>query len=367
MATILVFTKYDDLAASTRHRFLQYRPWLEDAGIELVIEPLLANEYLEHKYNGIKINRLKIILSYIRRLSLLLFRRNFDLIIVQYELFPYLPGFFEKLIKLSGKPIVYECDDATFQQYYAHKRTFIRRALQKILLSHKLESLLQSCVLAICGNKYLEEWASQHCSHTEIVPTVVDTNIYKIATHNPSRKVAIGWIGSPSTFQYVEPILDLLNYFATENDLTVKIIGSGLNSIGFKSFELIDWSEQYEVQHIQEMDIGIMPIPDDPWAQGKCGFKLIQYMACGLPVVASPAGVNSQIIDHGVNGFIVNTEREWLDALKALIADSDLRHRMGREGRQKAEEWYSLQVQAPRITAMLSNILEQSIGEKLVE
>src|SRR6056297_1871598 len=104
------------------------------------------------------------------------------------------------------------------------------------------------------------------------------------------------------------------------------------------------------------MDIGVMPLPDTPWMRGKCGYKLIQYMACGLPVIASPVGVNAEIVEHGVNGFLVGTDEEWKSALTILLKDPDLRRRMGREGRKKVEREYSLQVQGPRVARLLREV-----------
>jgi glycosyltransferase involved in cell wall biosynthesis len=116
------------------------------------------------------------------------------------------------------------------------------------------------------------------------------------------------------------------------------------------------WSEDREVADIQEMDIGIMPLPDAPWMRGKCGYKLIQYMACGLPVVASPVGVNRDIVDHGVNGFLAETPAEWAEALGTLVTDAALRQRMGAKARALVENQYSLRVQGPYIAKLLRSV-----------
>jgi glycosyltransferase involved in cell wall biosynthesis len=124
--------------------------------------------------------------------------------------------------------------------------------------------------------------------------------------------------------------------------------------------DLVEWSEAAEVPFLQAVDIGIMPLSDTPWARGKCGYKLIQYMACGLPVVASPVGVNAEIVEHGVNGFLATTEAEWSEALATLLRDPALRQRMGAAGRRKVEEHYSLQVWGPRVAALLLDVAEKS-------
>jgi hypothetical protein len=124
------------------------------------------------------------------------------------------------------------------------------------------------------------------------------------------------------------------------------------------TLEILPWAEDTEVTLIQSMDIGVMPLPDTPWTRGKCGYKLIQYMACGLPVVASPVGVNRDIVEHGVNGFLAESDDEWRAAVDALLNDADLRRRMGAAGRKKVEEQYSLQVWGPRVAQMLRSVAE---------
>ncbi|MCQ4191416.1 glycosyltransferase, partial [Methylocystis suflitae] len=136
--------------------------------------------------------------------------------------------------------------------------------------------------------------------------------------------------------------------------------GSGKPGSADSRFEFLDWSEETEVELIQGMDIGIMPLPDEPWARGKCGYKLIQYMACGIPVIASPVGVNSDIVDEGLNGYLARDELEWEAAIRHLSADSELRRVMGRYGREKIVSEYSLHVHGPRLATMLRTIVDLS-------
>ena len=123
--------------------------------------------------------------------------------------------------------------------------------------------------------------------------------------------------------------------------------------------DLVKWTQEGEVPFLQTLDVGIMPLTDTPWARGKCGYKLIQYMACGLPVVASPVGVNRDIVEHGVNGFLAETDAEWRSAIETLLADGELRRRMGAAGRRKVEEHYSLQVWGPRVAQMLRSVADE--------
>jgi glycosyltransferase involved in cell wall biosynthesis len=273
---------------------------------------------------------------------------------VYAELFPYLPGSWEKLAFRSGRPVVYDCDDAFFHIYDAHPRPWIRR-----MLGRKLEPLLRGAAAASCGNAYLESYAARFCPNTLLLPTVVDTEVYgPLARPGPDRPVTIGWIGSPSTWPYMRPILPLLRELAQSRGVRIRVVGAGPMAQGeaFPGLDLVEWSEAREVEDVRAMDIGIMPLPDDIWARGKCGYKLVQYMACALPVVASPVGVNSEIVTPGGNGFLATGEAEWRDSLLRLIDDPALRRQFGAAGRRRVEQSYSLEVHAPRLVGLLRSL-----------
>jgi glycosyltransferase involved in cell wall biosynthesis len=351
---ILALMKYGDLAASTRQRLLQYGPVLGETGIALECVPLLDNHYLNRFNRGERISAARVAAAYVSRLRTLLGRRDFDALWVYLEAFPYLPGFVERLALRSGKPVIFDLDDAIFHQYDQHRSALVRK-----VLGRKLEPLLRGAALCLCGNDYLCDYAGRFCQRCEILPTVVDTAVLAPGRRqSPERGVpVIGWIGSPSTWPYVKPVAPLCSALAQEGLAQVRIVGAR-NGSAPEGFQLVDWSEASEVAELQGMDIGIMPLPEDPWARGKCGYKLIQYMACGLPVVASPVGVNREIVEQGVNGFLAVTAEEWEGALRALLADPDLRLRMGQAGRRKVEERYSLQVTGPRLVALLQSVIE---------
>ena len=351
----LVFAKYGDLAASTRQRFVQAIPYLAEQNITLDIVPLFDNDYLALLFTKGQRNRIAILKAYLRRAKSLWRCRDYDFIFVQYELFPYLPGAFETLLNFTKKPVFYDIDDAIFHQYDTHRNPFIRA-----LLGKKLVPLLRRVDLAFCGNAYLEHYVAQHCKRTAIVPTVVDTDAFKpLADKVASYPPVLGWIGSPSTWDYCQPLLPMLGKYAEESLLSTLIVGAGHKAQPRINFEFADWVESNEVADIQRMDIGIMPIPDAPWARGKCGYKLIQYMACGIPVIASPVGVNKDIVQHGVNGFLASTEAEWRAAIEHLLRDEPLRLRMGEAGRQIVEARYSIQVHGPRVAHSIVETLHQ--------
>lgn len=352
---LLACTKYGDRAASARQRYLQFAEHLDAAGVNLQVAPLLDNNYLDAIFSGRPASKLSLAKSYVRRFRGILREREADGVWLQYEFFPYAPGFTETLAMCRRIPLVVDYDDAIFHQYDRHKNPIMRA-----MLSGKLKPLLQRADLVICGNAYLEGYAAQYCRRTEIVPTVVNTDVYGPAPEpRADRPITVGWIGSPSSWTVVKPLTPLLTELAERLNLTVRVVGAGPQKDIPPRFEFLQWSEEEEIRLIQGMDIGIMPLPDEPWARGKCGYKLIQYMASGLPVVASPVGVNTDIVEHGSNGFLASVPREWAGAVTALAEDAELRRKMGVEGRRKIEQAYSLAVHGPRLAGMLREVMEE--------
>jgi glycosyltransferase involved in cell wall biosynthesis len=279
--------------------------------------------------------------------------RDADLYWVYVELLPYVPAAIERLAT-SGKPVVYDFDDAFFHSYDQSGNPLVRA-----LLGDKHAKLLSRAAGCACGNAYLRDFAVRHCPNSIILPTVVDTTQYR---PRPRRKgqVTIGWIGSPSTWPNVRPLLALLKELVASHGIRVRVVGAGREAEGdrFTGLELIDWSEAGEIADVQAMDIGIMPLADRPFERGKSGYKLIQYMACGLPVVASPVGVNSEIVADGLNGFLATSEAEWRSALVRLIEDAELRRALGKAGRQRAKQDFSLASQVPRLVELLRSAVK---------
>lgn len=348
---ILALTKYTALAASTRQRFAQYVPFLQAHGITVEIVPLLSDSHFEALNLG-KQRGLEAPVGYLKRLAALLTRHDYDLLWVQYELFPYLPGWTERLAAWPGKPVVCDYDDAIFHMYDGHPNAAVRR-----VLGRKLEPLLSRAAAVVCGNRYLQNYAERFCPNTIVVPTVVDTNVYVPADQGQATAPLVGWIGSPTTWVNVEPlvpaIIDALSPFGAR----FRAVGAGSAATARPGLELAVWSEATEIGEFQRLDIGIMPLLDRPFQNGKCGYKLIQYMACGVPVIASPVGVNSEIVSHGENGFLASTAEEWVDAVQHLLSDADLRQRMGEAGRRRVEQRYSLKIQQPRLLDVFTSCL----------
>lgn len=339
---ILALTKYGSRAASTRQRLLQYVPYLENNKIAVTLKPLLDNMYLDALMRGGQSSRMRVALAYVSRLGDVLASRNYDAIWIQYELFPYIPLLEGLVARLGGTPIVYDIDDAIFHMYDAHSSTVVRQ-----VLGHKLRPLMRRAAVCLCGNEYLRDYVAAAGGHPVVVPTVVDTEHFRPSSRASGAPFTVGWIGSPSTWRYVEPLLPTVLPVLERLGARFRVVGAGPAAQGIAGIDAVEWDEAREVADIQAMDVGLMPVPDEPWARGKCGYKLIQYMACGRPGIASPVGVNRVLVDDGVNGFLAATPADWVEALTILARDPERRVRMGEQGRARVVAGYSLQSQQP--------------------
>ncbi len=346
-----MLTRYDRLGASSRMRSFQYLPWLESAGISVTVAPLFSDQYVSGLQHNTK-NLAKAVSAYAGRIKTLLSCKKFDLLWLEKEALPWLPAWFEKALLPKSIPYVLDYDDAVFHHYDQHRNALVRR-----FFSDKHPALMRGAALIVAGNAYLADCAKRAGAvRVELVPTVIDLDRYPAAGVKPNNvntaPPCIGWIGQRVTAPFLSPYKSLFSRMSAIGQARFVAVGIDTASLALP-MESIAWSEQTEVQSIANFDIGIMPLLDEPFARGKCGYKLIQYMACGLPVVASPVGVNSQIVEHGVNGFLADTPEQWEHALQTLLTDASLRQRMGQAGRAKVEREFCIQVTGPRLAALL--------------
>ena len=327
------------------------------------VSPFFGSDYLTQLYAGGTTLR-SIFRAYLERIRRLVgLGSSVNLLWVEKEALPWFPWPFEKVLLPRKIPLVTDYDDAVFHRYDQHRSAIVRR-----VLARKIDSVMAASALVTAGNAYLANRArAAGAAWVEIVPTVVDVETYIVRppqtqANDPPR---IGWIGTPSTWtEYMAPMMPMISHIALRHGARISAIGASAAAMADPMLDILPWSEESEVARIQEMDIGIMPLTDTPWARGKCGYKLIQYMACGVPVIASPVGVNADIVEHGVNGFLAASEDEWRTALVTLLRDPVLRRRMGLEGRRKVEEHYSLQVWGPKVAGMLREVAERAKRSK---
>jgi glycosyltransferase involved in cell wall biosynthesis len=352
---VLLFSKYSRRGPSSRLRSLQYLPLLGEYGIDVQVQALFPDAYLEELYRGNPSSAVyRAWWHGMQRIMQLLKRSDHDLTWIEGELFPYLPNWIESALARSVTPYVVDYDDALFHRYDLSQSPIVRR-----FLGSKIDQVMRNAICVIAGNGYLAARALHAgASRIAIIPTVVDEQRYTTVNHGPDRKPVIGWIGSPNTEHYVLDNREMLERICAKYGARLLLVGANpeiASQFNRVVPEVAAWSEESEVGLINNMDIGIMPLRDGPWERGKCGYKIIQYMACGLPVVASAVGTNSDIVRHGENGFLADDTSAWEERLGQLISDWSLRSRMGQIGRSCVENEYSLKAQAPRLAEVLCN------------
>ncbi len=340
---VIYLSKYSSIGPSSRYRIYQYIPYLADYGIDVDIRPLLKEGYFNiiETENFIIKNLLKIFYAIYRciiRFFDILQAGKYDLVVIEHQVFPYLSFFFEYILRALNKNIILEFDDAI---YLTHPK--------------KMPCLIKMSKMVIVGNNFLKEYAVKYNQNVVVVPTVIDMRRY-VEEGQGSRvkgeggKIIICWIGLAYNIDYLKQLSDVFRKLSDK--IALKIISN--KSIEIEGVNIIfkKWSIETEVEEIQSSHIGIMPLRDDEWSRGKCGLKLLQYMAAGIPAVASPVGVNKEIITDGVNGFLASTEDEWYERLSALCKDPELRKMAGVEGRKTVEDKYSIDVWTPKLAGI---------------
>jgi glycosyltransferase involved in cell wall biosynthesis len=252
-------------------------------------------------------------------------------------------------------PYVVDYDDAVFHRYDMNPNPVIR-----MFLKDKIDHVMRNSKLVIVGNQYLAERAiGAGANRVEILPSVVDVSQYILKQHRIQPVPRVGWIGSPVTVPNLDLIRDALNTLNLETSFRIVLMGAGsTNPFPDMPTTRLFWSEETELSIGQEFDIGVMPLLDGPFERGKCGYKLVQYMAGGIPVIASPVGVNRQMVEPGINGYLAESTNDWAITLRELMNNIQKSNEMGLAGRQKAEQKYNLQVTAPRLMKLLSSAIK---------
>jgi glycosyltransferase involved in cell wall biosynthesis len=352
---LLILPRYTEKGPSSRVRMIQYLPYLKEAGFDVAIHPFFDDGYIDSLYSHQPIKIPAVIHSYWDRIGISLHKRRYDLIWLQQELLPWVPFCIEKILYSKNIPLLVDYDDAVFHRYDLHKDYFIR-----LLLSRKIDHVMEISSGLTVGNAYIADRAEQAgARNVHILPSVVDTEKYHCKPREDHPDFVIGWLGTPKTVHFLETIQPALKK-VLNNTTRLIIVGADIpDSLKNLPIQSQSWNEDTEIDQILQFDIGIMPLIDAPFERGKCGYKLIQYMACGLPVVASPVGVNQSIVEHGMNGFLASTMDEWIDALIKLRSSIDLRLKMGIAGRKKVESYYSLEKNANQWVIMFDKIVAE--------
>lgn len=336
---VLYLTKYNRIGASSRLRSYQFFPLLEKEGIAITVQPFFNEKYLNCLYSKQPISKFLIFSFYLNRFLTLFTIHKYDKIVIEKELFPYFFSWFEKLLYYVKIDYIVDYDDAIFHNYDLSSSIIIR-----FFLKNKISNVMKFSGCVMAGNEYLALKAKNAGAKKIVLqPTVIDISKYFLVQNKSNSKVVIGWIGSPTTFKYIKNLKPVFEALISKYNIEIHIIGAN-EDIGLgDAINYIPWTENSEAALISNFDIGIMPLENTPWELGKCAYKLIQYMGCGIPVVASAVGMNVEVVDDEKNGFLVKTDAEWVNNLSILIENKSMRNQFGINGRVKIEEKYSLE------------------------
>jgi glycosyltransferase involved in cell wall biosynthesis len=327
-----------------RFRCEHFIPWLKENGYEITYANLLSAWDDSHFYKkGNYLLKLFIVLkTYIKRANHIRKVKQYNAVFIYREAFMLGTIRFEKKIKKKKVPIIYDFDDAIWLNDVSEAN----KELRWLKRPEKTNDICQLATLVITGNNYLADHARKFNKNVEVIPTTIDTSYHASkGSKKTGETITIGWTGSSTTVKHFSILLPVLTKLKEKynKSINIRLISdSGLKESPIE-IENIPWTAEDEIERLEEIDIGIMPLPNDEWSKGKCGFKGLQYMALGKPSVMSPVGVNNEIIEHGVNGFLAKTDKDWEQILIQLIDDKNLRERIGEAGRKTIEERYSIQ------------------------
>lgn len=362
--SVLFIVPYPSEGASNRLRVEQYIPYLEKEGIRYHIRPFISRRF--YKILFIKGHPLAkafyFSIALLNRFFDILRALSYDIIFIHREALPIGSILIERIFSKLKKKIIFDFDDAIFLPSTSRSNNYIERFKNPGKVS-KIIALSNSVIV---GNRYLEEYARKFSKNVVIIPTPIDTEKYAAEPKKvTSAEVTIGWIGSFTTRVYLEDIRDVLKSLKEKyNNLKLKFVGNWADlEKPIEGAEYKEWSLKEELADMRSFDMGIMPMPDDMWTKGKCAFKIILYMACGIPVVSSPVGMNREIINEGENGFFANSKKEWTDRLSALIENRPLRMKIGEAGVSTVRKNYSVAHTAPKFIEVLKRTHKMNKGE----
>lgn len=342
-----------------RFRFEQYIPWLQQHGWRCEVSPIVSEADDRFLYKpGHFLDKLRFVRRAIaRRRKDVARMADFDIVFVCREALMTRSTLFERRFSSGPARLVYDFDDAI----WLHSVSEANRRWGWVKDAGKTERIIAMADLVIAGNRYLADYALRSNQRTSIIPTTIDTDEYQPGAPRRDDTVCIGWSGSITTIQHFQYALPALRAIKEKfgDRVMIRVIGDGNfaePSLGIKG---LPWQKDTELDDLRAIDIGIMPLPDDDWARGKCGLKGLQYMALGIPPVLSPVGVNTEIVQDGVNGFLAAGVEQWVSALSRLIEDADLRRRMGAEARRTVEEKYSVQAWKDVYLGTFNDLIER--------
>ncbi len=358
---IFFFPKYSEEGPSSRYRIYQYQKYFTKAGIFCEISPLMGKGYIKLLNNNMRPSVLKVVSWYVRRVLAIIFRSNsFDIIYIQAELFPYIPSSIAEfwLKHVLKKKVIIDFDDAIFHRYDMHNNKVVR-----LLLAKKIPKVIKHADMVISGSPYLTKFCLNYNSRVKEIPTSLDVEEFIMNSDTVKNETfVVGWIGSSSTSKYLLSILDVFREFQTKYP-SVLFRFIGFNAKFESHFEginveFIPWNEKTQEFYLRTFDVGIMPLDTSPWSKGKCGFKLIQYMAAQKPTISTPLDANLKI-DRGVGNLFASNRIEWFSCLEDVFLNNERYKVIGRRNQEIVCKFYRTEKNARTLTEIFYNLLNE--------
>jgi len=345
----------------SRYRILQYLEPLNEHGISCRVRSGVS-DYVYERFapsRGAGAKAVYFGLGALSRFASVLAARNFDAVFMQRLVVPHVYPFPEiavcRMARLMGKRMIFDFDDAIFSTSPHRKRTLA----EKLTDRDRVARVIARCDAVIAGNSYLAAYAREYNANVTVIPTAIGLHKYPLKQfrdENPGEPCVIGWIGMPGSLPYLNQLKPVFQTLAARHRILIRIVGGlGFHCPGVE-VEHLPWSLRDETNLILSFDIGVMPLADSEEARGKCGLKLLQYMAAGLPAVASPISANRDIVTDGINGYLAGSRDEWIIKLGRLIESPGLRRELGLQGRETVERHYSLQANLPRLAVVIKGV-----------
>jgi len=339
-------------APSQRFRFEQYIELLEKEGFKVEFYSFLSEKawktlYQTGNYFG---KFVQVMISFLKRWSLIFKLKSADHVFVHREMAHIGPPIFEWIsTKVLGVKYIYDFDDAIWLPNYSQANA----RFQRLKAYWKVKYCMKWAHKVTAGNDYLADFARKYNDNVQVIPTTIDLkNHHNLETDQTNRPVVIGWTGTHTTMRYLEEIVPVLKELEKDYDFEFHVISNEKPDFDLKSLRFVKWDKKTEIEDLARIQIGVMPLVEDQWSAGKCGFKALQYMALSIPTLLSPVGVNKKIVEDRKSGFFCTDYKTWKDHLEKLLDDQTLRQQVGQEGREKVQDNYSVQSQKSNYRAL---------------
>lgn len=346
-----------DKAPSQRLKFEQYYNYFEKNGFDITKRPFISEAFWKVIYKkGFWLAKMFYTCTgYFRRIGLLFSLHKYDIVYIHLWVTPLGPPFFEWLVCKLSRRMIYDIDDLIFIP-----KTGVNQLILKIKGKDKPLFLMKNVDHVITCTPYLDQFVRKYNANTTDISSTINTEKYRPRQDYAigQRKIVLGWSGSHTTVKYLYLLTSVFQHLKKEGlPFKILVLGDKAFSIDGIETEAIEWKESHELKVINQFDIGLYPLPDEQWVYGKSGLKALQYMAAGIPTIATAIGANFRIIENGVNGFLVKTDEEWINCIKRLIQDENLRRQIGQNGAKVVEDQFSVHANEPVYLSVLQKVL----------